>query len=200
MLVPPPPVITDGEQIRYNALADAARTILWAIGDDPAREGLRGTPDRFARAWLEFLRPEDAALDTTFEAARADQLIVLGPIQVWSFCEHHILPFWCDLTIGYLPSDRILGASKLARIAKLHGRRLQVQERLVNTIAEDIANLTGADRPNPNVAVLGRGHHLCMMMRGAECDAPFVTSALFGAFRDEPALRQEFFTLANGHA
>lgn len=192
----------------YRGLTDpqgvlefVGEALLLALGEDPDREGLQQTPARFARAWLEFIAPCPTALDTTFEAVRADQLIVLGPHRVWSFCEHHVLPFWCDLTLGYLPGDRILGASKLARIAELHAGRLQVQERLVNTIAEDLANLTGDDTlPNPNVAVLGRGHHLCMMMRGVQCDAPFVTSAMFGAFRDKPELRAEFFTLANGHA
>jgi GTP cyclohydrolase I len=191
----------------YRGLSDPQGTLefvgealLLALGEDPDRPGLQDTPARFARAWLEFLTPQTASLDTTFEAVSADQLIVLGPHRVWSMCEHHLLPFWCDLTLGYLPGDTIVGASKLARIADAHAACLQVQERLVNDIAHTLARVTANDAfPNPHVAVLGRGHHLCMMMRGAHCDAPFVTSAMFGHFRDKPELRAEFFTLANGH-
>lgn len=177
-----------------------AEALLVAIGEDPEREGLVQTPARFARSWLEFLAVPTANLDTTFEVVQADQLIVLQGHRVWSKCEHHLLPFWCDLTIGYIPHGRVLGVSKLARIANFQAHKLQIQERLVHEIADELGLLTGHDNaPNPDVAVLGRGHHLCMMMRGVQSDAPFVTSALFGAFREQPELRAEFFALATAH-
>jgi len=182
-------------------LADAARSIIHAIGDDPTRPALRDTPARFARAWLEFAYPPEDAPYTSFESVATDELIVCGPLRVWSMCEHHLLPFSCDLTLGYLPQARIIGLSKLVRLAQSQAHRLQVQERLVADLAEAISCHTGLpDQPNPDVAVLGRGYHLCMEMRGAKTRAPFTTSVLYGAFRQEPALRAEFFALASSHA
>jgi len=178
-----------------DVLALICEALLLTIGEDPDREGLRETPARFARAWQEFLAPPPDRLDTAFEAIQSDQLVVLQGHRVYSLCEHHLLPFTCDLTVGYLPQTHVLGVSKLARLADLHARRLQLQERLVADLGRDLAQRT----ESPHVAVLGRGVHLCMAMRGARSQAPLVTSYLTGAFRDQPACRAEFFALANDH-
>jgi GTP cyclohydrolase I len=198
------------ERLTLGGVEDRAATIrllvrglLAAVDPDPLRVGLTETPDRVTRAWLEFLSPATNRLDTAFEAVQTDQLIVLQGHRVWSMCEHHLLPFWCDLTIGYLPEAHVLGVSKLARIANLYAARLQLQERLVHDIGQHVARATVPPTAlvvNPHVAVLGRGEHLCMTMRGVRSGAHLVTSYLTGHFRDNAALRAEFFALANGHA
>lgn len=143
------------------------RELLEAVGEDPDREGLRDTPRRFAAWWGEFLGYDPGNTDTTFESVKTDQMVVVRGLRIWSLCEHHLLPFWCDVSIGYIARDRILGLSKFGRIAKGYGRRLQVQERLVDQIAAHVESVV----QSPDVAVLARGKHLCMAMRGVEMDA-----------------------------
>lgn len=166
--------------------------LLRTIGEDPDREGLRDTPRRWAKWWGEFVQYEPGDLDTTFEAVQTDQMVVVSGIRVWSLCEHHLLPFWCDLAIGYITRDKVLGLSKFARVAQAHAHRLQVQERLVAQIAETIKVLTVSQ----DVAVLGRGEHLCMTMRGIKSPALMTSSALSGVFRADPSAREEFLRLA----
>jgi GTP cyclohydrolase I len=113
-------------------------------------------------------------------------------MRVWSYCEHHLVPFWCDLTTAYIARDRVLGLSKFARVAHKHAHRLQLQERLVHGMADELVKLTGSD----DVAVLGRGEHLCMTARGIRTPAVMTSSALRGLFRTDPAARTELLRLA----
>jgi GTP cyclohydrolase I len=169
-----------------------ARELLEAVGEDPSREGLRDTPRRFADWWREFLEHDPGRVATSFESDASDQLVVVSGMRAWSLCEHHLLPFWCDVAIGYIPRGRLLGLSKLARVAHKHARRLQVQERLAAGVADEVSALSGS----PDVAVLARGEHLCMTMRGARTPGLMTTSVVRGAFRASASARQEFFSLA----
>jgi GTP cyclohydrolase IA len=178
--------------VDIDRLTALGRELLDALGEDPEREGLRATPARWARWWVEFLDYDAGATETAFEAIQTDQLVVLRGIPVWSICEHHLLPFACTLTIGYLAGARVLGISKLARVAQRHAHRLQLQERLVDGIATEISRLAGTE----DVAVLGEGQHLCLAARGVRTTATMYSSALWGRFRTEGATRQEFFALA----
>lgn len=166
------------------------RDLLLALGEDPNRPGLRETPRRVARFWSEFLR-DTGDHGKTFEGIQTDQMVVVRGVRVWSLCEHHLLPFSSTIAIGYLTGDRVLGLSKFARIADKHARRLQIQERLVTDIADEIARVT----ESPDVAVVARGVHLCMVMRGAKSEGEMLTSVMRGRFR-EGAARAEFLALS----
>lgn len=168
-----------------------------AIGEDPARDGLAGTPRRFANWWREFVAYDPGTTDTAFESVATDQMVVVSGIRVFSLCEHHLLPFWCDVAIGYVARDRVLGLSKFARVAHQCAHRLQVQERLTHQVADEITRLTGSG----DVAVLARGTHLCMMMRGIRSPALMSTSVMRGVFLEKPSARDEFLKLATsvGH-
>ncbi|ARP73801.1 GTP cyclohydrolase I FolE [Streptomyces pluripotens] len=182
----------DSEEPREeDPLVGLARQLLKEIGENPDRDGLRDTPTRFARWWREFINYEPGSVGTLFESVDTKQLVIVSDIQVWSLCEHHLLPFNCSVTIAYRPTDRLLGLSKFARIAHRHAHKLQVQERLVSEIAEDIAQLSGAE----DVAVIARGEHLCMTMRGIKAAAQMTSTAYRGAFGEDAALRAEMFNL-----
>lgn len=177
----------------------AAAALLRAIGEDVDRDGLRGTPARMARLWAEFIDYAPGAVNSAFEHIRTDQLVAVCGVRVYSYCEHHLLPFWCDLAMAYIPGAKILGLSKFARVAHKHAHRLQIQERLVDSIAAELAELTGVE----DVAVLGRGVHLCMVMRGIKTRGEMVTSALRGRFLHCHHTRAEFMALVEqwrGHA
>ena len=169
-------------------LEGICRELLEEIGEDPDREGLRGTPARWARWWMDFIEYDPGNTDTVFEQISADQLVIVRGLRVWSLCEHHLLPFWTDLSIGYVPAGRVLGLSKLARIAQEAAHRLQVQERMVRQIADRVSAATGS----ADVAVTGTGQHLCMIMRGVRMSGEYVTSDLRGVFRDDARTRAEF--------
>jgi GTP cyclohydrolase IA len=182
----------DSEKPREeDPLVGLARQLLKEIGEDPDRDGLRETPARFARWWREFINYEPGSVGTLFESIGTKQLVVVSDIQVWSLCEHHLLPFNCSVTIAYRPADRLLGLSKFARIAHRHAHKLQVQERLVSEIAEDIAVISGAE----DVAVIAKGEHLCMSMRGIKAAAQMTSTAYRGAFGEDAGLRAETFDL-----
>lgn len=166
--------------------------LLHAIGEDPEREGLAGTPDRFARWWAEFIDYEAGNHETTFEAITTDQMVVVSGIEVWSLCEHHLLPFSARVAMGYIARDRVLGLSKFARIAHKVAHRLQIQERLVDDIAGEIERVTGAE----HVAVVAQGQHLCMAMRGIRTEATMTTSSMRGSFLANGDARAEFLRLA----
>jgi GTP cyclohydrolase I len=172
-------------------IAAIVKILLEELGEDSTREGLRDTPERVARFYQEFLGylPENS--DTTFEAVRADQLVVVKDIPIFSLCEHHLLPFWCDVAIGYLTHEKVLGLSKFARIAQNYAHQLQLQERLTQQIAETVEKAV----QSPDVAVVVSGQHLCMMMRGIKTPAVMVTSVMLGQFRDNHELRSEFLTI-----
>ncbi len=180
-----------GEQARVR------QTLLY-VGEDPDREGLVRTPLRVAKA-LDFLTSgyemtlDDVVNNAIFESD-ADEMVVVKDIEFYSLCEHHMLPFFGRAAAGYLPRGKIIGLSKIARIVDMFARRLQVQERLTNQIADAIAQ---ALDPH-GVAVVMEGSHFCMMMRGVQKQgSSMVTSAIRGGFRDNPRTRAEFFELIN---
>ena len=177
--------------IDQKKIEDATLAILASIGEDINREGLVETPQRVARFWQEFIDYDPGILDVTFESVSTDQMVAVSGIRVWSLCEHHLLPFWCDVSIGYIATDKVIGLSKIARIAHKYAHRLQIQERLVHQIADEVEQTTGSS----DVAVVGRGIHLCMLMRGVRTKAEMYTSVMRGAFLDNMAARNEFFDL-----
>lgn len=169
---------------RQDRLEKLAREILIEIGEDPDREGLRDTPARYARWWREFIEYDAGKIETTFEMVASDQLIQVNDIRVWSLCEHHLLPFWCDISIAYVARERIVGLSKFARIAHGQAHRLQVQERLTAAIADVVSEVSGS----PDVAVFANGEHLCMTIRGVRTPAKMSTTMLKGVFQTDPEM------------
>jgi len=136
-------------------------------------------------------------MKAAFGKGEYDQMIVLGPIEYWSMCEHHILPFYGSVYVAYLPGEngKVVGVSKMARAVEVYSRRLQIQERMTDEIAQAVQEAAGAR----GVAVLVRGRHLCMVARGVEKkDSWMTTTALLGRFRDDPRTRAEFMTIAAG--
>ena len=178
-------------RVDLEAIEAATRSILIAIGEDPDRPGLKETPSRHARWWREFIEFEAGNGDVTFESLTTDQLVAVRGLQTWSLCEHHLLPFGCELAIGYIAENKVLGLSKFGRIAQRIAHRLQLQERIVHEVATEIQRVTGSE----DVAVVGRGEHTCMTMRGVQMPVTMHTSVMLGRFRDVPALRAEFLAL-----
>lgn len=172
------------------------KDLLSRIGEDPDREGLLDTPDRASKA-MEFLtcgyrqRLEDVINDAVFTVGD-NHMIIVRDIELYSLCEHHMLPFFGKCHIGYIPEGKVLGVSKLARIVDLFARRLQIQERLTNQVASSIMDTLAPE----GVGVVIEAQHLCMMMRGVEKqNSCMVTSAMLGSFRREPSTRNEFLKL-----
>lgn len=172
------------------------KILIEEIGENPDRPGLLKTPARAAKAW-EFLTAgydqdlEHIVNDAIFPSTCKDMVIVKN-IEFYSLCEHHLLPFIGKCHVGYIPKDKVLGVSKIARITELYARRLQIQETLTHQIAVAIEKVTGAI----GVAVVMEAKHLCMMMRGVEKqNSEMTTSAMLGAFRDKPQTRSEFLSL-----
>jgi GTP cyclohydrolase I len=181
-----------------QAEAEAAvRTLIEWAGDDPDREGLLDTPKRVTKAYRELFSGYEADprayLERTFdEVGGYDELVVLKDIRVVSFCEHHMLPFLGKAHVGYLPSNRVVGISKLARVVHGFARRLQIQEKLTAEIAEAIHDIL---KPK-GVGVVIVSEHSCMTMRGVNTPGSrLTTSHLMGEVRDDPRTRQEFFEL-----
>lgn len=179
---------------------EAVRTMIEAIGDDPFREGLRETPSRVVKSWEELFsgyryeqEPEAlVALFKTFGDAQTDQMVVVKDIDLFSTCEHHLLPFIGQCHIGYIPNGKVLGLSKFARVVDAFSRRLQVQERLTEQIAGAIQKYL---EPK-GVGVVIHAKHLCMGCRGVKRqNAVMVTSALRGTFAEEVDCRAEFMNL-----
>ena len=177
-------------------LKTLAREMLQALGEDPEREGLAKTPDRVAKALKELTAGYTQDIDRILNGARFteryDEVVLVKNIDFYSLCEHHPLPFFGRCHVGYLPNGRIIGLSKIPRLVDCFARRLQVQERLTNQIAETLQ-----ERLQPQgVAVVMEARHLCMMMRGvAKQNSTMVTSAMLGRFRTDPKTRSEFFAL-----
>jgi GTP cyclohydrolase I len=175
----------------------AVRTLIEWAGDDPDREGLLDTPGRVARSYKELFSGYDVDpreyLERTFdEVGGYDELVVLRDIRVVSFCEHHMLPFLGRAHVGYLPNNRVVGISKLARVVHGFARRLQIQEKLTAEIAEAIQEIL---QPK-GVGVVIESEHSCMTMRGVNTPGSrLTTSTLLGEVRDDPRTRQEFFDL-----
>ncbi len=177
-------------------VSELIRELLVELGEDPGREGLVKTPDRVAKS-LAFLTegyrtsPEAVINNAVFESA-ANNMIIARDIEVYSMCEHHMLPFYGRCHIGYIARDRVLGLSKLARIVDVFARRLQIQERLTSQIAAEIMRAVDAE----GVGVVVECRHLCMMMRGvAKQNSVMTTSSVLGAIHDEPETRTEFLNL-----
>jgi len=178
--------------VEKKAIEKFVRGLLLSIDEDPDREGLRDTPLRVANFYKEFFEYDPGNIDVTFESVEVDQMIVVTGIEVYSLCEHHMLPFTCKVSIGYIAGNRVLGLSKLARIAHKHAHKLQIQERLTQEIADEVSEVCGT----PDVAVLVEGEHLCMQMRGVRTAGTMITSVMRGAFKDRDKVRAEFLTLA----
>ena len=181
-----------------RAEAEAAvRTLIEWAGDDPDREGLKGTPERVVRAYEEFFAgyAEDpvALLATTFEKTAAyDQMIVLRDIRLESHCEHHIVPILGKAHIGYLPAGRVVGIPKLVRLVEVFAKRMQIQEALTSQIADALQE---ALKPH-GVGVVIEAAHQCMTTRGIhKPGVSMVTSRMLGSFRDDPATRREFLAM-----
>ena len=179
------------KRVDYPRLLALGRELLLAIGEDPDREGLRETPRRWADAWREFIEYDPGTTETTFASVASDQIVCVSGIRVASLCEHHLLPFWCDVSIGYVPNAKVLGLSKFARIAQQFAHRLQLQERLGEHIADEISRITGTQ----NVAVVLKGEHYCMAARGIRSPARMTSSVMRGVFRTESQMRMEFLGL-----
>ena len=194
---PPEPVplrvVHQAPTIDLLAAEEAAAAFLTALGVELDTESLRGTPGRMARAYAEMFRPRPFDLTTFPNDEAYDELVVARSIPVQSVCEHHLLPFLGVAHVGYLPGERILGLSKLARVVELFARRPQVQERLTQQVA-DWLQTSLAPR---GVGVVVEAEHLCMSVRGVRAvGTSTVTSALHGQLRTDPASRAEFFSLA----
>ena len=172
------------------------RELLVELGEDPEREGLRRTPARVAAAFEFLLRgqrmtPEEAVGGAVFEQPTNDMVVVRN-IELYSLCEHHLLPFFGRCHIGYIAMGKVIGASKLARITETFARRLQIQERLTNQIAGAVMDAVGAQ----GVGVIIEAQHLCMMMRGVEKqNSIMTTSSVLGSLLDSMNTRNEFLTL-----
>lgn len=177
--------------VDYEQLLALGRALLIAIGEDPDREGLLDTPRRFADAWREFIEYDPGATDTCFASVSTDQMVCVSGIHVTSICEHHLMAFTCDIAIGYIPGEKVLGLSKFARIAHQYAHRLQLQERLGEEIADEVGRITGS----PHVAVVIRGEHLCMRTRGIRTSGTMTTSVMRGQFRADVETRAEFFRM-----
>ncbi|MGM0824278.1 MAG: GTP cyclohydrolase I FolE [Pseudomonadota bacterium] len=179
-------------------IAQHYRHIISALGENPEREGLRDTPKRAAKA-MQFLNAgyhqslDDIVNGAVFES-QTDEMVLVKDIELYSMCEHHLLPFIGKCHIAYLPSGKVLGLSKFARIVDMYARRMQIQENLTREIAEAVQQVTQAR----GVAVVIEARHLCMMMRGVEKqNSSMTTSVMLGDFRANQATRQEFLTLVS---
>ncbi len=179
-----------------DSIATHYRAILQAIGEDPDRDGLQGTPARAAKALDYLTRGYRENLDEVVNGAifesDNDQMVIIKDIEVYSLCEHHILPFIGKCHIAYLPAGKVIGLSKLARITDMYSRRLQIQENLTDQIAGAVESISGAR----GVGVIIEAKHLCMMMRGAhKQNSVMKTSTMLGRFRADHRTRAEFLTL-----
>jgi len=177
-------------------MQEEIRHLLSALGEDPAREGLKETPARVERA-LKYLtrgyrEDIDELLNGALFSVEYDEMVIVQNIELYSLCEHHLLPFFGKCHVGYLPGDKVIGLSKIPRIVDMFARRLQVQERLTQQIAKTLC-----EKINPKgVAVIIEAQHLCMMMRGVgKQNSRMVTSAMLGRFREDPRSRSEFLDL-----
>ncbi|MFL5467525.1 MAG: GTP cyclohydrolase I FolE [Gemmatimonadaceae bacterium] len=191
--------VVDFEDLEVSReFEELVRRELELIGEDPDREGLKATPSRVAKA-LAFLtqgydKTAEDVVGTGIFKEEHDNMIMVRDIELYSMCEHHMLPFFGRAHIAYIPNGRIVGLSKIPRIVDVYARRLQVQERLTEQIAEGLCRVL---KP-AGVGVVIEAYHLCMMMRGVEKqNSKTITSALTGAFREDPKTRDEFLRLAH---
>ncbi|KAK5655342.1 hypothetical protein OQA88_5909 [Cercophora sp. LCS_1] len=181
---------------RFNKMCHAVRTILECVGEDPRRPGLLDTPERYAKAMMTFTEGYGLSVWDVLNKAVFDEdhsnLVIEKGIDVYSVCEHHLVPFMGKMHIGYIPNGSIVGISKLARIADMFSRRLQVQERLTTEVANTIMEVL---RPQ-GVAVIMEASHMCMVMRGVQKSSAITyTSCMLGSFKTDDRARNEFLSL-----
>ena len=191
-------VLMRKQELDEGTIADLMKQILVKIGEDPAREGLIRTPERADKA-LRFLTSGyqmdvQSIVNGALFTERCDEMVVVKDIEFYSMCEHHLLPFFGTMHVAYLPKDKVIGLSKIPRIVDMFARRLQVQERLTQEVAETLQEVL---QPR-GVGVICEARHFCMMMRGVEKQhSGTVTSAMLGAFRDGKETRDEFLSLVS---
>ena len=178
------------------SMAELFRYLIEHFGEDLAREGLVRTPARAADAYTfltqGYTQSAAEVINGALFESDNDDMVIVKNIELYSLCEHHILPFYGKCHVGYLPKGKILGLSKVARVVDVFARRLQVQENLTHQIAKSLMEHTGAQ----GVGVVIAARHMCMMMRGvAKQNSVMTTSAMFGAFRNDPSTRTEFLSL-----
>jgi GTP cyclohydrolase IA len=182
-----------GQAERHREIEEAVRNILLAVGEDPDREGLQRTPERVARAYDELLagysmEPRAMINGACFDADY-DEMVIVRDIDFFSLCEHHMLPFFGKVDIAYIPNGKVLGLSKIPRVVEMYARRLQLQERMTQEIANFLDELLHPE----GVAVFVTGQHLCSMMRGVrKVNARMVTQAMLGKFQEKET-REQFF-------
>ena len=180
----------------HNALSQSYREILIGLGENPDREGLIDTPLRAAKA-MQYLchgyeQSVEEIVNGALFASDNDEMIIVDNIELYSLCEHHLLPFIGKAHVAYIPTGKVLGLSKIARLVDMFARRLQIQENLTRQIADAVQQVTGA----AGVAVVIEAQHMCMMMRGVEKqNSTMNTSVMLGAFRESSNTRQEFLQL-----
>lgn len=175
------------KSVDQDRIETAVRELLAAIGEDPNRPGLVDTPARVARYWSEFMDYDPGTIKTTFDEAAPEAPVIVSGMRVWSMCEHHLMPFWCDVTIAYIPHRCVIGLSKLARIAHMHAHQLQLQERLVTGVAETVESVTRTR----DVMVVASGEHTCMVARGIRTPGLMTSQECRGAFLADANLRSE---------
>jgi GTP cyclohydrolase I len=179
-----------------DPIADLVESLLVELGEDPDRQGLKATPDRVSRSLRELtagygVKPEEVIADAIFDQDY-DEMVLVKDIGFYSLCEHHLLPFFGHVHVGYLPNGKVVGLSKIPRLIEIYARRLQIQEQLTREIAEA---LNGALAPK-GVGVVIEARHLCMEMRGVETPGSrMITSCMLGTFRKDPRTRAEFLDL-----
>jgi GTP cyclohydrolase I len=179
-------------------MAELVRRLLVGLGEDVERDGLQRTPERVANALLELtkgyhMNVEEVLNGALFEVTY-DEMVIVKDIEMFSLCEHHLLPFFGKVHVAYLPGKKVIGLSKIARLVEMFSRRLQIQERLTSQIAKTIEEAIAP----AGVGVVIEARHLCMMMRGIEKQhSSAVTSSMLGAFRDNVQTREEFLSLIN---
>jgi|ERR1700683_833455 len=186
------------EDEKLREMADLVRKLIVQLGEDPERDGLQRTPERYAKA-LQFLTsgyrqdPKKILNNAVFKVCY-DQMVVVKDIEMFSLCEHHMLPFFGKCHVAYIASKKVIGLSKIARLVNLYARRLQIQERLTSQIATSIQESLSPE----GVGVIVEARHLCMAMRGVEKQhSAAVTSAMLGVFRENKQTRDEFLSLVN---
>jgi len=185
--------------VNRGRVEELMRELLLELGEDPRREGLLNTPERTAKSWEFLTRGYGQKLEEVVNGAvftsGANNMVIVKDIEVYSLCEHHLLPFYGKCHVGYISRDKVIGVSKVARIAEMYSRRLQIQERLTAQIAEAIMETV-----NPvGVGVVMECRHMCMMMRGVEKqNSQMSTSSMLGIFQKNRATREEFLQLIKG--
>jgi len=190
-------LLSEGKRTESGgSIADLVRRMIVLLGEDPNRDGLRKTPERYEKA-LRFLTsgyhqdPDHILNGATFSVCY-DEMVVVKDIELFSLCEHHLLPFFGKCHVAYLPNKKVIGLSKIARLVNMFARRLQIQERLTSQIAKAISEKISPE----GVGVIIEARHLCMVMRGVEKQhSQAVTSAMLGAFRENKQTRDEFLAL-----